>query len=164
MHKTQTLKQSYYLFVIYYFLHKSFITSPAIINPTTDGTKALLPGTCRLCVHFLAVPGGHMQCALQLIASASTVYPPTPPMPNTATQESASFSIASFPSKSSVLENLFNIFPPLISVQKVMCSVFVLISDYRFKIYILYAFENIVFHIRIYFFEIFYYMLCFKPF
>ena len=40
----------------------SFITSPAIINPTTDGTNAVLPGTCLRCVHFLAVPGGHIQC------------------------------------------------------------------------------------------------------
>lgn len=40
----------------------SFMTSPAIINPTTDGTKAVLPGTCLRCVQFLAVPGGQMQC------------------------------------------------------------------------------------------------------
>ena len=40
---------------------RSFITSLAIISPTTDGTKALLPGTCLRCVHFLAVPGGQIQ-------------------------------------------------------------------------------------------------------
>lgn len=43
------------------FSPRSFTTSPAMIRPATDGTKALLPGTCRLCVHFLAVPGGQMQ-------------------------------------------------------------------------------------------------------
>ena len=47
---------------------RSFITSPAMISPTTDGTKALLPGTCRRWVHFRAVPGGQMQWVLQLFA------------------------------------------------------------------------------------------------
>ena len=42
-----------------------------MINPTTDGTKALLPGTWRRCVHFLAVPGGQVQWARQLIAISS---------------------------------------------------------------------------------------------
>ena len=53
-----------------YFI-KSLTTSPAIIRPTTDGTNAILPGTCRLCVHFLAVSGGQMQFVLQLIAISS---------------------------------------------------------------------------------------------
>lgn len=40
---------------------RSFTTSPAMISPTTEGTKALLPGTCRRWVHFRSVPGGQMQ-------------------------------------------------------------------------------------------------------
>ena len=43
-------------------LVRSFMTSPAIISPTTDGTKAVEPGISRRWVHFLAVPGGQMQC------------------------------------------------------------------------------------------------------
>jgi hypothetical protein len=35
------------------------------MRPTTEGTKALLPGTCRRWVHFRAVPGGQMQWARQ---------------------------------------------------------------------------------------------------
>ena len=46
---------------------RSFTTSPARISPTTEGTKALLPGTCRRWVHFRAVPGGQMQCVRQLM-------------------------------------------------------------------------------------------------
>lgn len=34
------------LFSAVSYLQISFITSPAIINPTTDGTKAILPGNC----------------------------------------------------------------------------------------------------------------------
>lgn len=44
-----------------FYLIKSFITSPAIISPTTGGTNALLPGICLLTVHFLFVSGGQMQ-------------------------------------------------------------------------------------------------------
>ena len=36
------------------------MTSPAIISPTTDGTKATLPGTARRAVHLRLVPGGQM--------------------------------------------------------------------------------------------------------
>ena len=50
---------------------RSFTTSPAMISPTTDGTKALLPGTCRRWVHLRAVPGGQMQWVLQLFAMSS---------------------------------------------------------------------------------------------
>ena len=39
----------------------SFMTSPAIISPTAGGTKALDPGISLRKVHFLAVPGGHIQ-------------------------------------------------------------------------------------------------------
>ena len=46
------------------------MTSPAMINPTTGGTNALLPGIWCLTVHFL-VPGGQTQCALQLIDISS---------------------------------------------------------------------------------------------
>ena len=41
------------------------------------------------------------------------VYPPTPPIPKTATRESARISIASLPYTSCVLENWFNISFPL---------------------------------------------------
>ena len=51
---------------------KSFTTSPAMINPAAAGTKALLPGTCRRCVHLRAVPGGQMQCVLQLMDMSSS--------------------------------------------------------------------------------------------
>lgn len=43
------------------FYIKSFITSPAIISPTTGGTNALLPGICLRTLHFLFVSGGQMQ-------------------------------------------------------------------------------------------------------
>ena len=51
---------------------RSFTTSAASSKPAAAGTKALLPGIARRCVHFLAVPGGQMQCARQLIAISST--------------------------------------------------------------------------------------------
>ena len=38
----------YYFQLLLYYLIKSLITSPAIIRPATDGTKALLPGVCFL--------------------------------------------------------------------------------------------------------------------
>ena len=49
---------------------KSFITSPAMIKPTTDGTNAVDPGISRRTVH-LRVPGGQMQCVLQLMNGSS---------------------------------------------------------------------------------------------
>ena len=51
---------------------RSFTTSPATISPAVAGTKALLPGTCRRCVHFRAVPGGQMQCVRQLMDRSSS--------------------------------------------------------------------------------------------
>ena len=48
------------------------ITSPAIINPTTGGTNALLPGISLLAVHVLSVPGGQIQFVRQLISKSST--------------------------------------------------------------------------------------------
>ena len=42
-----------------------------MISPATDGTNALLPGTCRRCVHFRTVPGGQMQFSRQLIDISS---------------------------------------------------------------------------------------------
>ena len=50
---------------------RSLMISPAMISPTTDGTKAVDPGISRLWVHFLTVPGGQMQCCLQLIDISS---------------------------------------------------------------------------------------------
>lgn len=50
---------------------RSFMISPAIISPATDGTKAVLPGTWRRAVHFRCVPGGQTQCVLQLISELS---------------------------------------------------------------------------------------------
>ena len=47
--------------------------------------------------------------------SASQTYPPTPPIPNTATRAFFSRSIASFPSSNSVLENCVNIYELLLS-------------------------------------------------
>ena len=40
-----------------------------------------------------------------LLTSASQTYPPTPPIPKMATLDFDNFSIASFPKRSSVLEN-----------------------------------------------------------
>ena len=48
-----------YLFLRSNFV-RSFMTSPAIISPTTDGTNALEPGISRRTVHFL-VSGGQTQ-------------------------------------------------------------------------------------------------------
>ena len=42
-----------------------------MISPATEGTNAVLPGTWRRAVHFLAVPGGHMQFDLQLVPASS---------------------------------------------------------------------------------------------
>ena len=50
---------------------KSFNTSPAIINPTTEGTNATLPGMSLFSVHLCLAPGGQMQWVLQLIAISS---------------------------------------------------------------------------------------------
>ena len=52
-------------------LVRSFTTSPAMIRPTTDGTNAVEPGISLRSVHFLAVPGGQMQCSLQLMDISS---------------------------------------------------------------------------------------------
>lgn len=40
---------------------RSFTTSPPMIRPATEGTKALEPGTERRWVHLRWVPGGQMQ-------------------------------------------------------------------------------------------------------
>lgn len=50
---------------------RSFTISPAMISPATDGTNAVDPGMSLRSVHFLAVPGGHIQCCLQLIDISS---------------------------------------------------------------------------------------------
>ena len=55
---------------LYYFV-RSFITSPAMIRPTTDGTNAVDPGMSRRSVHLWAAPGGQIQCVLQLIDISS---------------------------------------------------------------------------------------------
>lgn len=41
------------------------------MRPTVEGTKALLPGIFLLAVHFLLVPGGHIQCVRQLMDKSS---------------------------------------------------------------------------------------------
>ena len=51
---------------------RSLITSPARIRPATDGTNAMLPGMSLRSVHFLAAPGGQMQCVLQLMLISSS--------------------------------------------------------------------------------------------
>ena len=56
-----TTANQWFVLCLYYFLARSFITSPATISPTTDGTNAVEPGISRRTVHFLAVPGGQMQ-------------------------------------------------------------------------------------------------------
>ena len=50
--------------------HRSLTTSPARINPATEGTKAVEPGISLRTVHF-RVPGGQMQCFRQLINGSS---------------------------------------------------------------------------------------------
>ena len=40
---------------------RSLTTSPPMIRPATEGTKALEPGTVRRAVHLRWVPGGQMQ-------------------------------------------------------------------------------------------------------
>ena len=40
---------------------RSLMTSPPMIRPATEGTKALEPGTERRWVHLRWVPGGQMQ-------------------------------------------------------------------------------------------------------
>lgn len=42
-----------------------------MIRPATEGTNAVDPGMSLRSVHFLAVPGGQMQCCLQLIDMSS---------------------------------------------------------------------------------------------
>ena len=54
-----------------HLLQRSLITSPAIISPTTDGTKAVEPGISLRTVHF-RVPGGQMQCFRQLMEGSSS--------------------------------------------------------------------------------------------
>jgi len=51
--------------------HRSLTTSPAIINPTTDGTNAVEPGISLRTIHF-RVPGGQMQCCRQLMDGSSS--------------------------------------------------------------------------------------------
>lgn len=53
------------------FFARSFTTSPAIINPATDGTNATLPGMARRSVHLCSAPGGQMQFVRQLIDISS---------------------------------------------------------------------------------------------
>ena len=50
---------------------KSFITSPAIIRPATEGTKATLPGIFLFSVHLCSAPGGHIQSVLQIMDISS---------------------------------------------------------------------------------------------
>lgn len=45
---------------VFYSTIKSLITSPAIMSPTTDGTKEILPGTDRRASQFRALPGGQI--------------------------------------------------------------------------------------------------------
>ena len=54
-----------------YFPAISFTTSPAIISPATDGTKATLPGISRRSVHLCSAPGGQIQFVLQLMDISS---------------------------------------------------------------------------------------------
>ncbi len=60
-----------YFSPFYHHFTRSLMTSPAIISPTTEGTKAVEPGISLLSVHFLTVPGGHTQCCLQLMDISS---------------------------------------------------------------------------------------------
>ena len=50
---------------------RSFTTSPAMISPATDGTKAVLPGISRRSVHLCFAPGGQMQWLRQLMDISS---------------------------------------------------------------------------------------------
>lgn len=50
---------------------KSFTTSPAIIKPATEGTKATEPGIARRSVHLCSAPGGQMQFSRQLFSISS---------------------------------------------------------------------------------------------
>ena len=47
----------------FYFPAISFTTSPAIISPATDGTKATLPGISRRSVHLCSAPGADTICS-----------------------------------------------------------------------------------------------------
>ena len=42
-----------------------------MIRPATDGANAVEPGISLRSVHFLTVPGGQMQCCLQLMDRSS---------------------------------------------------------------------------------------------
>ena len=57
---------------LFHAFARSLTTSPATIRPTAAAAKALLPGTCRRCVHLRAVPGGQMQCVRQLMDMSSS--------------------------------------------------------------------------------------------
>lgn len=59
------------LFAYVVLFVKSFITSPAMIRPATEGTKAVLPGISLRSVQYRLVPGGQMQWARQEIAISS---------------------------------------------------------------------------------------------
>ena len=50
---------------------RSFTTSPAMMSPATDGTKAVLPGISRRSVHVCFAPGGQMQWLRQLMDISS---------------------------------------------------------------------------------------------
>ena len=66
-----SLLRLYLLFYKDYFAARSLITSPAMIKPATDGTKAVLPGMSRRSVHLWAAPGGQMQWVRQLMDMSS---------------------------------------------------------------------------------------------
>ena len=46
----------------------AMMTSPAMIRPATEGTKAVLPGMSRRSVHLCSAPGGQIQFVRQLLA------------------------------------------------------------------------------------------------
>lgn len=50
---------------------KSFTTSPAIISPATEGTKATEPGIARRSVHLYPASGGQIQFSRQLFSMSS---------------------------------------------------------------------------------------------
>ena len=83
---------------------RSFITS--VLYFPTVLVKAMI---CRLMFDILTVSLSMRSSApTPLLARASVTYPPTPPIPNTATRFSESFRMLSCPSNSSVLENLLS--------------------------------------------------------
>ena len=51
------------------YLIRSFMTSPAIIRPATDGTKEMLPGTCRRTVHCVQFLRTNATCSATVFFS-----------------------------------------------------------------------------------------------